>query len=226
MPVIYVPQARGVEDHLALAGAIMVSHLGHIQYLVNQLHQLSEVSDPNQVLKLPGAEQAAVVNEDYTIRLQNSGDHGEIVQSAEVPASTIRAILSYLGFRNAPFNSMIGVLTLTRSLFYPTDNERVNEDLVYYRQREWRITGGYNVNATPRGRLLTDAEKKRVLLVDEVFWSRTDRIDDSDVSRIDRAQVLNKFGETSLVERIRRVLVPKEAESKAREMFGEKVVAV
>jgi hypothetical protein len=98
---------------------------------------------------LPGSEHATIVNPDYTIHLQNSGDNNNIIQSAEIPAKTIRDMLSYIGFRNAPFNAMIGVLSLAQSLFYPTDNEHIDEALAYYRQREWRITAGYDINGHP-----------------------------------------------------------------------------
>ncbi|MEM5495652.1 abortive infection system antitoxin AbiGi family protein [Hoeflea sp. AS16] len=223
MPVIYVPQARSAEDLLTLTGAIMVSHLGHTQYLVKQLHQLAQLSDPEQAMKLLGTEHVTSVREDYTLNLSNSGDNGEIVQSTEVPAKTIREILNYLGFRNAPFNSMIGVLTLTQSLFYPTDNEHAKDDLAYYREREWRITGGYDINAKSRGRALTYAEKQQVLSIDAAFWSRKDQVDNVAVSRIERAMVLNQFRERSPTDYIRRILVPKAAELQAREMFGEKV---
>lgn len=224
LPVIYMPQPRGPEDILALLGAIVVSHLGHVKYTVEQLHQLSQLSDPEQALNmgLPGSEHATSVNPDYTIHLQNSGDNNDIVQSAEIPAKTIRDMLNYIGFRNAPFNAMIGVLSLAQSLFYPTDNEHIDEALAYYRQREWRITAGYNINGQPRARTLADAEKASITAIDTQFWTRHDVIDGKQVSRIDRALVLNQFGDKSPADSISRVLVPAEALDEVRQLFGNR----
>jgi Putative abortive phage resistance protein AbiGi, antitoxin len=214
MPVIYAPQARGTEDHLSLTGAIIVSHLRHINHLVSQLQSLTEAYD------------AAEKNKIEKITLNNLGDKGEIVQSYEISIGIIRELINFLSFKNAPFKSMIGVLHLMQSLFYPTDNEHLNDDLAYYRQREWRITGGYNVNSRPRSRPLTQVEKERVLTIDAAFWSRKDQIDGTEVSRIDRAQVLNQFRDRPLVDDIRRIIVPKSVESIARELFGDKVLGV
>jgi hypothetical protein len=228
LPVIYMPQPRGPEDILALLGAILVSHLGHVKYTVEQLHQLSQLSDPEQALKmgLPGSEHATSVNPDYTIHLQNSGDNNEIVQGAEIPAKTIRQMLSYIGFRNAPFDAMIGVLSLTQSLFYPTDNEHIDEALAYYRQREWRITAGFNINNKPRARALTADEKTAIAAIDPQFWTREDTVEGKQVRRIDRALVLHQFLEKSPVSSISRVLVPEEAIDEAKALFGDRATVL
>jgi hypothetical protein len=226
LPVIYMPQPLSPADTLALLGVIIVSHLGHIKYTVEQLHHLSQVSDPAQALKLPGSEGATRVADNYTLNLGNVDENGKIVQSAEVPAKSVRDVLNYIGFRNAPFNTMIGVLSLAQSLFYPTDNEHIDEILAYYRQREWRITSGFDVSGKPRACILSDAEKTIVSKIDERFWLREDIVDQTSVKRIDQAAVLNDFQDKSVVDRIKSVFVPPEAVDLARRFFGERVTSL
>ena len=137
----------------------------------------------------------------------------------------VRGLLNYLGFRNAPFNAMIGALSLTESLFYSTDNDHLDEALAYYRQREWRITGGYDINGVPRGRPLTPDEKARIAAIDPRFWNWDHNISNETSKRIDRALVLNPFNGKSVTDSASRIIVPLDALEQARELFGERVVS-
>jgi hypothetical protein len=222
LPVIYMPQSLSEHDHLALLGPMIVSHLGYIKYLLEQLNRLAQLGDPEHIKSTyPGATHIA---DDCILTLEN-GDaaRGTTVQTFQVPWSSIRDFLAYVGFENAPFSAMSGAAAITQSLFYPTDGEHVDERLGYYRQREWRITAGYSLNGIPRARDLTDLEKSNLLEIDSRFWSRALADDPGAFQRIDKAVALTQPGSADLLAMATRLIVPREALVEARKLFKGEV---
>jgi hypothetical protein len=217
LPVIYMPQSLTEHDHLALLGPIIVSHLGHIKYLLEQLSGLAQLGDPEHIKKnFLGATHIA---DNCVLTLTNGDAARGTVQTFQVPWSTIRDFLSYVGFENAPFAAMSGVASITQSLFYPTDDEHVDERLGYYRQREWRVTAGYFVNDTPRGRNLTADEKSELLKIDGRFWQRELTDDQGAFRRLDRAVALTQPNSDELLGMATRLIVPREALDEVRKLF-------
>ncbi|MEO5953214.1 MAG: hypothetical protein ABIQ44_12180 [Chloroflexia bacterium] len=151
------------------------------------------------------------------------GVHSKVIASYPVPLKHIKDILSYIEYRNAPFDLMIGVLSLLESMYYPTDDEHHDKLLEYYRQREWRLVQGPVVNGKPQSRLLMDSEKATLLSINERFWSGL--ISDGKVSsrRVDDTYVIDSFEDKPVTDRISAVIVPVEAYEQARELFGNKV---
>ena len=90
--------------------------------------------------------------ENCLVTLRNGDESRGIVQEFQVPWKAIRDLLRFIGFETAPFNAMTGVTSIAQALFYPTDDDHYDQELGYYRQREWRITADYYVNGSPRGR--------------------------------------------------------------------------
>ena len=144
LPVIYMPQALSKQDHLTLIGPFVVRLLDSIKHLLGSLNTLNQFKDP-------GAE---LIADDCMVTLTNGDESRGTLQEFQVPWHSIRDLLSFLTFENPPFDAMTGAISIAQSLFYPTDDDHVDERLGYYRQREWRITAGYSVNEIPRGRIL------------------------------------------------------------------------
>ena len=112
-----------------------------------------------------------------------------------------------------------------QAMFYPTDDPRQDQELGYYRQREWRITADYSMNGSPRGRSLEDDEKKLLLGINESFWgSRTHS--SRALRRVDEALALVQPTPGELIGMVRRLIVPDEFGEKARKMFGDRVHTV
>jgi hypothetical protein len=138
--VIYLPQNVKTDTALSSAGAVIAATMGDIKYTLTQLHQLSRLRDLDYVKTLPGAETATSVSADCVVNLENRDEAGNVVATYQIPLRQILNFLDYVGFRNAPFELMVGILNLAQNLFYPTDDERHDDQLAYYRQREWRVT--------------------------------------------------------------------------------------
>ena len=63
-------------------------------------------------------------------------------------------------------------------MFYPTDNSYKNDQLGYYRQREWRlIVTNINLKGRPIGRKLSESEVAELEQIDPEFWSRKLSVD-------------------------------------------------
>ena len=218
LPVIYMPQALSKQDHLALLGPIIVGHLGHIKHTLDQLNNLSQFNNPDYIQNnFPGAHKMA---EDCIFTLKNTDKTGGIVQEFQVPWSAIKDFLSYIGFENAPFDAMTGVVSIAQSLFYPTDDEHTDEQLGYYMQREWRITAGYFINGVPRARLLDKKEKRILMEIDNSFWMRELQEKNEPFRRLDKAVALSWPSPEELLQMVTRIIVPEEILSEARQIFG------
>ena len=159
LPVIYMPQALSEHDHLALLGPFVVGHLDQIRGTLERLNRLDQFNDPAYLRSLG----ANVMAENCLVTLRNGDESRGIVQEFQVPWKAIRDLLRFIGFETAPFNAMTGVTSIAQALFYPTDDDHYDQELGYYRQREWRITADYYVNGSPRGRSLQDEEKNYYL---------------------------------------------------------------
>lgn len=225
LPVIYVPQAVEGDRLLSSLGQTIVWMLENARYTMDQLHNLSIVSDPVTALEYAQRTnpEAKRVEANYTINLHNTNEVGEITERFDVPASTVRGVLNYLGYKTAPFQLMRGALWAVENLFYPTDDTVHGEVLAYYRQREWRLIPGIAANGIEQMRLASADEKKRLLSIDERFWTRELADDRGRFLRIDEAHVLPDFQGKTIAEWIEKVIVPADAVEAAAKLFGPKI---
>ena len=225
MPVMYMPQALSKNDHLALIGSFVVSHLSHIKHMLQSLNNLKQGTDLDQLRKrYPEATSFA---DDCVITLANGDEQRGTIQEFKVPMTSVRDLLSFIGFENAPFPAMFGALSIVQSLFYPTDNEHIDEPaLAYYRQREWRITADYSVNGQPRGTSLPPCEKERLLRADGYFWKHEMEFEDQKFRRVDKAVSLALPPPDDVRFLITRVLAPSEKVRQAEQLFADVPVEV
>ena len=163
--------------------------------------------------------------DDCVVTLRNVDESGDTVQEFQVPWKAIRDLLRFIGFETAPFNAMTGVTSIAQALFYPTDDDHHDQELGYYRQREWRITADYHMNGSPRGRSLQDEEKELLLELDESFWKGNTH-PSKPIPRVDGALALVQPAPAELLDKAIRIIVPDEFSGQARQIFGDRVTAV
>jgi hypothetical protein len=207
-PVIYVPQRLKADRKFSTAGETIVAEIADIKYTINQLCGLSRL----------------VPNGNSTVSLQNTDGADKVVASYQVPLKTINDILSYIGYRNAPFDLMVGVLSHLQSLFYPTDDEIHDKQMQYYRQREWRLVAGLVLEGEAQSRPLTNVEKHMLLTIDNRFWSKEVSDGKTSLRRIDDACVISRFEGKDITDAICAVIVPVGVYEEAKGIFGDKVV--
>lgn len=225
MPVIYMPQALSKDDHFALIGPFVVSHLAHIKHMLQILDNLEQNTDLNKVKQR--CPEAGSFADDCVFTLSNRDDERGTVQEFKVPIASVRDMLSFIGFENAPIPAMLGALSIVRSLFYPTDNDHLDEPiLAYYRQREWRITADYSINGQPRGASLTQSAQQRLLHADPRFWKREIQFEDQTFRRVDKAVSLALPPPEEVRSMITRVLVPAQRVTQAKRLCRDVPVEV
>jgi hypothetical protein len=226
LPVIYIPQHLKDGRNLSSAGSLVVATIGDIKYTLNHLHTLSRLRDIDFVKQhAKNADGVSSVVEECIINLQNTDDNNNIVANHPVKLTDIEHLLSYVGYRNSPLELMVGALNLIQNLFCATDDERHDDLLAYYRQREWRIMAGLGyADGVSLGHLASEAEKKRLLDVDSEFWAKEIAFEGTVSRRIDRAFIISELNGQHVSELISRLIVPPEAQAAAKVLFGKKVV--
>jgi hypothetical protein len=220
-----MPQHLLDDNRLSALGATVVAQLHDIKYTIRQLNQLHLLGDPASLMAITGG-QANAIEDDAIVKLGNIDDKGNTVRTFPVPLKTLKGVLEYIGYRNAPFDLMVGVLSLVESLFYPTDDERHDDLLAYYRQREWRLCPGLVVEGVPHGRPLSEGEKARLLGIDEEFWAAELSDGKETFRRVDSAFTIDVFHDRRVIELASAVIVPPEVAGEARRFFGDRVVVI
>jgi hypothetical protein len=227
LPVIYMPQTTGGDRNFSVLGLGIVTQLGDIKYTIEQLHHLQNISSSEWLLQYAKDQGATSVSEDCVINLTNVDENGNAVNVYRVPRKYVEQILSYIGFKNAPFDFMRGVLSLMQALFYPTDDQKHDQALAYYRQREWRLVGDIAINGVPVDRPLVDAEKEQLLRIDAHFWGGELRTKDNVHRRVDLARALTQSVDGQpLFGLAEKILVPTSAYDQATSICGDKVSVV
>ena len=158
LPVVYMAQTPQEDHHLGVVGSFVVSHMKAIDHVLGTLRTFEQILLDK------------AVSEGCFVTLKNVDDQQGTVDEYKIPCTALTDLVRFLRFRNPTFSALTGATSIVQSLFYPTDNEHDGDVLGYYRQREWRITGGYSVNDQLRGRLLEDHEKQELIRTNPRFW--------------------------------------------------------
>jgi hypothetical protein len=217
MPVVYVPQGS-VESPLSLLGQFAVRGAWHTHYVLRQLQDLKEASDPVSAQQRFGRP----LLPDATITLRNPDASGSTVAEDVVPASHVDAVMKYVGFNNIPFDQSVGVLSIFLNMFYPTDNTHVGEILGYYRQREWRlIAGDLLFNNRAMGRSLTQQEVQSLNDIDSQFWTRDLIVDGRKQSRSSLALAYDPVNNWNLFDLVEAVHVPQAIVDDVKQVVGD-----
>jgi len=222
LPVMYIPQHLGQSDFSSIGSAI-VAQTGDIKYTINHLQGLKQFLDINYLKTIISDDES--ISPDAVFNLQNVDDKNNnvVVQEFQISFKTIGDFLSYIGYRNAPFDLMTGILSLVQNLFYPTDDIIHDEILAYYRQREWRLNSGIALEGKNQTRKLNSQEKENLLNINPFFWNKELSDGNLSLKRVDEATVIEAFEGKHISEYITTIRVPEEAFEEAEKIFGDKV---
>lgn len=114
-----------------------------------------------------------------------------------------------------------GAVQALSGLFYPTEDFEFNDQLGYYRQREWRIISHMVLENVHLARDLTAREKELVSAADQSWWNHIVTFRDGDARRIDQAKTFDRIrGRAVPFEFVRRVIVPDGSEGDAAKIFS------
>lgn len=216
MPVIYAPQAIPGHPSSELA-EFCVKAATHTKYVLERLEELKKLA-----LNLEtGYYEGKPVHPQATIRLQNVDPAGNVVGEYSIKPTDISGLMRYVGFRNIPLDHSIAMLGVYENMFYPTDNTHANDQLGYYRQREWRlISSSIAMEGVHHTRSLTPHEQTKLEAIDISFWSRSITVGTQTASRSSIAQVFTPPRNLRLSDLVEKIYVPASAEFDVRKIFN------
>jgi hypothetical protein len=197
-----------------------VNGVYHTKYVLSKLQELKVLSDPSQL----SAQAGMPVSPSCEAILTNPNPDGKGKTEHRVPITEIEKIVRFVGFRNIPFDHSVAVLDYFLTLFYPTDNAHRNDELGYYRQREWRLVAS-NIGIQGRSltRPLSGTEIADLERIDSEFWSRKLTVDSKTYRRSELALVFEPKPNWDFFEIVEAVLVPDFAVNRARSIVGDAV---
>jgi hypothetical protein len=218
-PVIYVPQAAS-DNPLSQIATFCVNGLYHTKYVVSKLQELKIASDPVTL----GALAQLPVSPDCKLNLKNTDSAGNTVKEYEFPIVVIQNILQFVGFNNIPFDHSAAVIGYFLSLFYPTDDTHREDQLGYYRQREWRLVySDIGVKGRPPGRALSSTEVAELNRIDPEFWRGTLTVESVTRQRSELALIYDPEPNWDFFDLVEEILAPVSAVKKIKSIVGDKV---
>jgi len=219
-PVVYVPQGVRASP-LSLIPIVCVNGVYHTKYVLSQLHELRKLADSFS-LGTPYAGMPVKSPDDITLR--NTGPTGNVVSEYKIPAANVREVLQWIGFNNIPFDHSAAVLGVFLSMFYPTDNPYSNDELGYYRQREWRIVApDVGVKGRAITRALSSAETSKLEEIDPLFWTRELQVGGGHQRRSQLAVVFDPLPEWNLFGTVDEIFVSESGTERVKAIVGDRV---
>ena len=203
LPVFYIPQTLTDNPGLSAIGISLVVQLSDCQHTIDNLLLLKQASELN-------------IN---SVTLKNTNENGEAVHQYSVPTAILKNIVSFLSYRNAPFDMMRNTLDGVSRLFYPADNLSHDKLLDYYRQREWRLVGTEKVGQS----VVRKAENNDAELIQQTnpdFWNCEIFGGPYQFKRIDQTLIYSTFEGHHVLNTVRRVIVPYAALERAKEILS------
>lgn len=136
----------------------------------------------------------------------------------DLDAGEIRRVLEAFTHALTPPELMLPALEGLLKFFYPADDDRRDEVLGYYREREWRIAGslairGKDLMARPSTELID-----RLKALDTDFFGR-ELPPNSGTSLAEGVFVLPGLGDRRILQMARRIIVPEAGLAQAKAIF-------
>ena len=200
-PVFYVPLVESSESMEGI-GRTLLSRLGDAQFIVQKLADLSALASSG--------------NPSDQLRITRGGKDAGATRATLGAAADITAVLQA---DVRPAEEVAGALRALFSLFYPTEDLDHNEELGYYRDREWRIVGNMLKNGVAVSDPPSPAERSRLLDLDAEFFGRVVEFPSGEHPRVDQCQFLRAVQGVSPLAAARRVIVPECAAPRVREIL-------
>jgi len=211
LPVIYIPQPFSTDpehDRFALIGQSFVYRLFETYQILSDLAAISE-----HVETLPAT--------DVQVTVRHSKADSEHYRYS---SDMLRKLLRTLTHGKQPFPQLASAMCMLSCFFYPTDAPiayRLQDDdgrLAYYREREWRIVSNINFRGVPIDKELgSEAASEIASVIDRSFSPYQDEMIHG-TTFIHDCRLITTFDGDSIINAVRRILVPLELESQVGQL--------
>lgn len=207
MPVIYIPQSLHNDperSNFALIGQTFIYRLFEIYQLISDL---SEIHD--YIKKMPSSQASITLG------------HPERDCQRDYPTDLLLHLLENLTYGRQPLDQLSSALRILCCFFYPTDAtpksrlDEADDRLAFYREREWRIVSDLYFSGKPLDEEIPlEAQKEIAEAISGSFSPYEDKNTDG-ADFISDCKIIRWFEGQSIMNSVRRILVPKEIMLKA-----------
>jgi hypothetical protein len=207
IPVFYIPQPGASAEPPAEGGSIVVMQAIDAAVLIGGLARVKQ--------DIEAASSSTSGRRDWLF-----GSDSQRLFSLDV-AETRRAIEAFTYGLTPPDMLFHGLMALLY-LFYPADDVIRNDELTYYRQREWRIGRNFAIRGEEVMRRPSAELIERVLNIDRAWWGEEfPRGSGSMERRVEKLLVYPGIGGKRIIEMANRVIVPQEAVERAKTILKD-----
>ena len=155
-------------------------------------------------VKVLGVEAQNYPKEHY-VRLHNTGAGNQGVIDCTFGA--LIDLITTLEMGNRDIATLKDSVHSLASLIYPTDDPAVDELLIYYREREWRITNDFSRNGVSIAQDLTKEDKDYLTNLNPGFCNIIE-MRDGKISYIDACYKLMTFEGNLVLKMAKRLIAP------------------
>jgi hypothetical protein len=202
MPVFYVPQPTSEATDGSLVGSALVAIATDMRAVIERMATLNEV--------LHGQ---VPVNPKFDFDVGFVGSPAGRGQYT-IDRDEAKNFLAAIGHAVTPWSDLRAGADALLNFFHPTDNKTTDAALEYYREREWRIACGLRLKGRDGQpdidllRVLTAQERRRLLEIDQEFFSRKVKTGMGEADTLDQALVLPGLHSRRIIQMVRRVIAP------------------
>jgi hypothetical protein len=197
-----------------------VNAVYHTKYVLSHLNELKNTAD----LEKLSARFNMPVSPSCELQLRNVDADGQVVAEFKMSIDQVRNFLQYVGFNNTPFDHSAAALSFYLNIFYPADNPYKDDQLGYYRQREWRlISSEFGIKDRPIARSLSQTEIAALEEADPIFWRHELTVDGIQHRRSALALVYDPKPGWSIFAAVDKAIAPKEAIDRIHDIVGNDV---
>jgi hypothetical protein len=218
LPVLYMPQSLRQDKALSGVGTSLIVAIEEIRHLLEMMDELE--------VRAKSFPEASVIKARHMGRSRVDGQE-YVMEQFDLNASEAQKVLEYLGIAKHSYRNLANWAVCMQNTLYPTDDERHDKQLAYYRQREWRIVAGLGKIEGAQDRELTESEKQRLIQIDSTFWQRelTHQLSAGNQTfrRVDRTRVIEFLDGKRIATWLTSVYVPDAAYDEAASSLGSHV---
>ena len=213
VPVFYVPQPSGTARDGSAIGTALLAIALDARAVIHRMSSLDKIlHGPAPVMENFGFNPGFAGSPDGVGHFTLNRDEA-------------KNFLAAIGHAVTPWQDFHAGIDALMNFFHPTDNQKTDKAMDYYREREWRIACAFRIHNTDGTHVDVmhvpeQEERRRFLEIDQEFFSREISTGIETAATLDQSLVLPGLNGTSIIDMVRRVIVPAEATTEASDLLS------
>lgn len=203
IPIFYTPTGKHTDTGLEHVANSLMCRVGEIQLALDRLAKLDslvkQTSNKNEVL--------------------NIAKNGNVIGSTRCSIGGAEDLINYLTSGSQPIDILRNALRIISQYFYPTENLKYNDELTYYRQREWRIIGNMSHHGKELTSSLETSTIQRLKDVDEKFYNKELEFHTGKYKIYEQCLLFKEYNNKPIIHYVNRIHVPKQVKERVEKLL-------